>query len=170
MTKIKRTSLVLTMFYLFSILFFVTMVQAEMLVKAQETIRNKTCPQIEKKLQVRIKGLKKVHKGMHNAISSSLPLDRIDRYNRHVNILEGNLGQEVKLIKGLLEKVQQRGRKCQEIAEGLSPHINKMYEIHTGVHAAIFNSNTSNYIKLVEKLGSQVNSISGEFDKQFARH
>ena len=162
MKKIKRTTLTLTILYLFVVLFFAATVQAQVQGKAKDAI--KICPQIAKELQMRIKGLKKVHRGMYNAISSSLPLDRIDRYNRHINILEGNLDREVKLMKGLLEKVQQQGRKCQRIAEGLSPHINKVYEIHASVHAAIFNSNTTKYKKLVEKLGRQVKSISGELE------
>jgi len=99
---------------------------------------------------------------MYNAISSSLPLDRIDRYNRHINILDGNLGREVKRIKGLLEKSKQQDKKCKEIAKRLSPDINKVYEIRASVHEAIFNSNTSNYKKLVEKLGSQVKRLSGK--------
>ena len=60
------------------------------------------------------------------------------------------------------EKLQQQDKKCRKIAERLSPDINKVYEIRASVHEAIFNSNTSNYKKLVEKLGSQVESISGK--------
>ena len=162
MKKIKSSALTLIMFHSFLILFFAGTVQAQMQKKDQDGIKNKVCSHLVKKFQMRIKGLKKVHKGMYNAISSSLPLDRIDRYNRHVNILDGNLNREVKLIKGLLEKLQQQDKKCRKIAERLSPDINKVYEIRASVHEAIFNSNTSNYKKLVEKLGSQVESISGK--------
>lgn len=160
MKMIKSTALALTIFHLFLIMFFAGTVQAQVQNKDQDGIKNKICSQLVKKFQIRIKGLKKVHKGMYNAISSSLPLDRIDRYNRHVNILDGNLNREIKLIKGLLEKIQHQDKKCKDIAERLSPDINKVYEIRTSVHEAIFNSNTSNYKKLVEKLGSQVQSIS----------
>ena len=162
MKKIKSTTLALAMFHFFLILFFATTVQAEIQEKVQDGIKNTTCSQFLKEFQIRIQGLKKVHKGMYNAISSSLPLDRIDRYNRHINILDGNLNREVKRIKGLLEKLQQQDKKCKEIAKRLSPDINKVYEIRASVHEAIFNSNTSNYKKLVEKLGSQVKSLSGK--------
>ena len=167
MEKIKKTSLALAMFYLFSILYFATTVQAQIQGKTQDA--NKICPQIAKELQMRIKGLKKVHKGMHNSIYSSLPSDRIDRYNRHVNILVGNLDREVNLMKGLLEKLQQRDQMCYERAKGLSPHIQAMHEVQAGIYKAIFDSNTGNYKKLVEKFGRQVKDISGELDKHFPR-
>ena len=105
MEKIKKTSLALTLFYLFSILYFATTVQAQAQGKTQDA--NKICPQVVKELQMRMKSLKKVHKGLYNSIYSSLPSDRIDRYNRHVNILAGNLDRDVNLMKGLLEKLQQ---------------------------------------------------------------
>ena len=161
MKMIKRVAFSLSMFHLFLILFFTTTVQAQILEKGQDGIKNEICSQFAKEFRMRIKGLKKVHKGMYNAISS-LPLDRIDRYNRHVNILDGNLNREVKLIKRLQEKLREEGQKCREMAKNLSPHINKVYEIQASVHEAIFDSNNNNYKKLVEKLGDQVKSISGK--------
>ena len=169
MEKIKKTSFALTIFYLFSILYFATSVQAQAQGKAQGAGKNKICPQVAKELQMRITSLKKVHKGMYNSIYSSLPSDRIDRYNRHVNILVGNLDREVNLMKGLLEKLQQRDQMCHEKAKGLSPHIHAMHEIQASIYTAIFNSNISNYKKLVEKFGRQVKDISGELDKHFPR-
>ena len=166
MEKIKKTSLALAMFYVFSILYFATTVQAQIQGKTQDA--NKICPQIAKELQMRIKGLKKVHKGMHNSIYSSLPSDTIDRYNRHLNILTGNLDREVTLMKGLLEKLQQHDQICNGIAQGLSPHIHTMDEIQASIYTAIFDSNISNYKKLVEKFGRQVKDISGELDKHFS--
>ena len=169
MEKIKKTSFALTIFYLFSILYFATSVQAQAQGKAQGAGKNKICPQVAKELQMRITSLKKVHKGMYNSIYSSLPSDRIDRYNRHVNILVGNLDREVNLMKGLLEKLQQRDQMCHERAKGLSPHIQAMHEVQAGIYKAIFDSNTGNYKKLVEKFGRQVKDISGELDKHFPR-
>ena len=166
MEKIKKTSLALAMFYLFSILYFATTVQAQIQGKTQDA--NKICPQVVKELQMRMKSLKKVHKGLYNSIYSSLPSDRIDRYNRHVNILAGNLNREVNLMKGLMEKLQKRDQICHEKAKGLSPHIHAMHEIQASIYTAIFNSNVSNYKKLVEKFGRQVKDISGEFDKHFS--
>lgn len=162
MKMIKRVAFSLSMYHLFSILFFATTLQAQIQEKGQDGIKNEICSQFVKEFRIRIKGLKKVHKGMYNAISSSLPLDRIDRYNRHVNILDGNLNREVKLIKRLQEKLRQEGQKCREMVKSLSPHINKVYEIQASVHEAIFDSNNNNYKKLVEKLGDQVKSISGK--------
>jgi hypothetical protein len=169
MKKIKKTSLALAIFYLFSILYFATTVQAQIQGKTQDANKNKICPQVVKEMQMRIKSLKKVHKGMYNSIYSSLPSDRIDRYNRHVNILAGNLSREVNLMKGVLEKLQQQDRICHEMAQGLSPHIHKMHETQASIYTAIFNSNISNYKKLVEKFGHQVKGISDELDKHFSR-
>jgi hypothetical protein len=166
MEKIRKTSLALAMFYSFSILYFATSVQAQASGKAQDG--NKICPQVVKKLQMRIKGLKKVHKGMYNSVYSSLPLDSFDRYNRHLNVLAGNLKREVNLMKGLLEKLQQNDRKCHKRAQGLSPQINTMHEIQTGIHTAIFDSNIDNYKKLIEKLENEVKDISGELNKHFS--
>lgn len=166
MKKIKKTSLALAIFYLFSMLYFATTAQAQIQGKTQDA--NKICSQVVKELQMRIKSLKKVHKGMYNSISSPLPTDRIDRYNRHVNILAGNLNREVNLMKGLLEKLQQHDRICHEMAQGLSPHIHKMHEIQASIYTAIFNSNVSNYKKLVKKFGRQVKDLSGELDKHFS--
>jgi hypothetical protein len=156
METIKKTSLALTLFYIFSILYFATTVQA------QPQGANQICPQIAKELQMRIKGLKKVHKGMYNSVYSSLPSDTFDRYNRHLNILTGNLDREVTLMKGLLEKLQQPDQKCNGMAQGLSPHINTMDEIQASIYTAVFDSNISNYKKLVEKFGRQIKDISGE--------
>jgi hypothetical protein len=161
MKKIEKTSLGLALFYLFSILYFATSVQA------QTRDANKICPQVVKELQMRIKSLKKVHKGMHNSVYSSLPLDSFDRYNRHLNILSGNLNREVNRMKGLLEKLQQ-DQICHEMAQGLSPHIQTMHEIQASIYTAIFDSNISNYKKLVEKFGRQVKDISGELNKHFS--
>jgi hypothetical protein len=163
MQKIKITSLALTMFLLFQVLFFSAVVHAQIKVNDQGVITNKGCEQAVKELQMRIKSLNKVHMGMHNAISSSLPLDRMDRYNRHINILEGNLDREINLMDRLLKKVQKKGGKCKEIEDGLLPHIDKMHEIRANVHAAIFNSNISKYKILVDKLGHRVKSMSGDF-------
>jgi hypothetical protein len=159
MKNIKRTSLVLTIFSLF--LCLTTVAQAQ----GKATLINKYCPQTTKELQKRIKSVKKVHKGMYNGIFSPLSSSHIDRYNRHVNILEGNLDREVQLMKGLLEKAEQQGRKCQEMAQGLSPHIDKIHGTQTRLHAAIFDSNTIKYKKLIEKLGGEVKDISGELEK-----
>ena len=157
MKNIKRTSLVLTIFSLF--LCLTTVAQAQ----GKATLINKYCPQTTKELQKRIKAVKNVYKGMHTDISSPLPASPIGRYNRHVNILVGNLGHQVKRMQELLVKVQ--GRKCQEIGQGLASHIQKLQETQTSIEAAVFDSNSKNYKKFVEILGTQVKGLSTKFKK-----
>ena len=149
----KRVLLALTMFCLFLFLYLGTAAQAQ----------DELCPQTVKELQKRIKAVKNVYKGMHTDISSPLPASPIGRYNRHVNILVGNLGHQVKRMQELLVKVQ--GRKCQEIGQGLASHIQKLQETQTSIEAAVFDSNSKNYKKFVEILGTQVKGLSTKFKK-----
>ncbi len=155
MKKIERVLFVVTLFSLFSFLFLGAAAQA------QDT--DKICPQTVKNLQVRIKGLQNVYKGMHTDISSPLPASPIGRYNRHVNILVSNLSREIKHVKTLLEKV--KDRKCQDIEKKLSPHIQKLQKTHTSLEAAVFDSDGKNYKIFVEILGGQVKDISAELKK-----
>ena len=121
MQKIKRISLALTLFFLF--LFFVTMAHAQMSEKCAEVVRNMKVP-LERTMAV--------HKSMQQTLNSDQP---IDKYNRHVNILVGNLDREASRVERLLVAAKQRG--CDKLVQMMRDHIVNTKNIYNEMMASI---------------------------------
>jgi len=96
MENIKRLTLSLTLFFLCS----TAMVHAQITNdKNQGVTHNKNCMKLVKKFKLQLNRALKVHKGVHQTLQSNQP---IDKYNRHMNILFGNLDREAVLMEKLL--------------------------------------------------------------------
>ena len=119
MQQIKRISLTLTLYFLF----FVTMVHAQMSGKCAEVVRNMKVP-LERAMAV--------HKSMQQTLNSDQP---IDKYNRHVNILVGNLEREASRMERLLVAAKQRG--CDKLVQMMRDHIVNTKNIYNEMMASI---------------------------------
>ena len=119
--QIKRISLALTLFFLF--LFFVTMAHAQMSGKCAEVVRN---------MKVPVDRAMAVYKSMQKTLNSDQP---IDKYNRHVNILVGNLDREASRMQRLLAVAKQRG--CDKLVQMMQDHIVKTKNIYNEMMASI---------------------------------
>ena len=120
MQKIKRISLALTLFFLF--LFFVTMAHAQMSEKCDEVVKN---------MKVPMDRAMAVHKSMQQTLNS----EPIDKYNRHVNILVGNLEREASRMERLLVAAKQRG--CDKLVQMMRDHIVNTKNIYNEMMASI---------------------------------
>jgi DNA repair ATPase RecN len=156
------------MFFLFSILYLATMVHAQPI--------NPNCKDIAEKM---IRGdiqINKIQKQMTNAIgnvygetdrqeqkSKNHP-KRMDRHNRHVNILVHNLGRRVSNMKELLEDAKQQGNNCQEIARKISGKVNAMQSIHAEMERSLGDTKTSEreFQELIKNLKRQANGTPSE--------
>ena len=116
--QIKRISLTLTLYFLF----FVTMVHAQMSGKCAEVVRNMKVP-LERAMAV--------HKSMQQTLNS----EPIDKYNRHVNILVGNLDREASRMERLLVAAKQRG--CDKLVQMMRDHIVNTKNIYNEMMASI---------------------------------
>ena len=121
MQQIKRISLTLTLFFLF--LFFVTMAHAQMSGKCAEVVRN---------MKVPVDRAMVVHKNMQKTLNSD---QLVDRYNRHVNILVGNLDREASRMQRLLAVAKQRG--CDKLVQMMQDHIVNTKNIYNEMMASI---------------------------------
>ena len=119
MQQIKRISLALTLYFLF----FVTMAYAQMSGKCAEVVRNMKVP-LERAMAV--------HKSMQQTLNSDQP---IDKYNRHVNILVGNLEREASRMERLLVAAKQRG--CDKLVQMMRDHIVNTKNIYNEMMASI---------------------------------
>jgi len=117
--QIKRISLTLTLYFLF----FVTMAHAQMSGKCAEVVRN---------MKVPLGRAMAVHKSMQQTLSSDQP---IDKYNRHVNILVGNLDREASRVERLLVAAKQRG--CDKLVQMMRDHIVNTKNIYNEMMASI---------------------------------
>ena len=107
MKRNEKISLVSTIFFLFSFLFFVVTAQAKSLVVVnQVAMESGNCIQITKNIKVTLNKVKVIYKGMQNTLKSDQP---IDKYNRHVNILLGNLEVRSIRLSKLLGNAEQSG-------------------------------------------------------------
>ena len=119
--QIKRISLALTLFFLF--LFFVTMAHAQMSGKCAEVVRNMKVP-VDRAISVQ--------KAMQKTLNSD---QLVDRYNRHVNILVGNLDREASRMQRLLAVAKQRG--CDKLVQMMQDHIVNTKNIYNEMMASI---------------------------------
>ena len=121
MQQIKKIPLALTLFFLF--LFFGTMAHAQI---------SGQCADVVKDLKEPVDRAISVQKAMQKTLNSD---QLIDRYNRHVNILVGNLDREASRMQRLLAVAKQRG--CDKLVQMMQDHIVKTKNIYNEMMASI---------------------------------
>ncbi len=119
MKNIKRISLILTTVFLY----FVAVAHAQV---------SEKCGDIVKQMQVPLSKAMSVQKGMHQTLNSD---QVIDKYNRHVNILVGNLEHHADKMKRLLDFAEQRG--CDKLVKMMRDRINNTKNIYHEMMASI---------------------------------
>ena len=109
MENIKKTTLSLILFFFCS----TAVVQAQITGdKNQGSKQNGNCMKLTKKFKLKLNRTLKIHKGVHQTLQSNQP---IDKYNRHMNILLGNIEREAGLLDNLL--VKSKERECGKLKE-----------------------------------------------------
>ena len=128
MKKFKKITLSLTLYFIFS----TAMVQAQITNdKNQGATQNENCIKLKKHFKVSLNRALKVHKVLHQTLRSN---QLIDKYNRHMNILFGNLDREAGLMEKLIVDSKEAG--CSELAVMRSSVVN-IKKIHNGMMASI---------------------------------
>ena len=153
MPRIKKISTFSIMFCLLFILCLGTMAYAQ---------PNQNCKDIAKKLMDNDIKIQKIHGQMKHVIDAATGKEsqnypRIDRFNRHVNILIHNLGSRVGIMKGLIEEAKQQGNNCQKMAKKISGKVNTMQEIYVNMGLSLQNPNTS---------GSKLSELNKDLEQQ----
>tara|TARA_B100000929_G_C15262078_1_gene337113 strand:- start:80 stop:535 length:456 start_codon:yes stop_codon:yes gene_type:complete len=144
MQQIKRISLALPLFFL--LLFFVTTAHAQMSGKCADVVKN---------MKVPMDRAMSVHKAMQKTLNSD---QHIDRYNRHVNILVGNLDREASRMQRLLAVAKQRG--CDKLVQMMQDHIVNTKNIYNEMMASILLPAPKEPLaKQNEKLESELESL-----------
>ena len=121
MRQSKRISLALILLFLF--LFFVTMAHAQI---------SGQCTDVVKDLKEPVDRAISVQKAMQKTLNSD---QLVDRYNRHVNILVGNLDRETSRMERLLAVAKQRG--CDKLVQMMQDPIVKIKNIYNEMMASI---------------------------------
>ena len=111
----------LTLFFLF--LFFVNMAHAQI---------SGQCVDVVKDLKEPVGRALAVQKAMQKTLNSD---QLVDRYNRHVNILVGNLDREASRMQRLLAVAKQRG--CDKLVQMMQDHIVNTKNIYNEMMASI---------------------------------
>jgi hypothetical protein len=162
MPRIKKLSISLIMFFLLFIMCLGTMAHAQ-------PINKKNCKNIAKKMMGEDIRIKKIHKQMASVVAEangpeSQNYPRIDRFNRHVNILIHNLGSRVGIMKGLIEEAKQQENNCQDMARKISGNVNAMQEIYVNMGLSLENPDTSGskLFDLNNNLKQQANGANSE--------
>ena len=133
MKKIEKISLASTLLFLFSFLFFVEMANAKsVMVVTQVAMGSDSCAQISKNIKVALNKVVRMNKGMQNTLNSDQP---IDKYNRHVNILVGNLEVGSIRLSKLLVTAEQSG--CKKVVKLMRDHVNNTKNIFQKMMATI---------------------------------
>jgi len=128
MKNIKRLTLSLTLFFLCS----TVMVHAQITDnKNQGATRNENCTKLANKFKIQLNRALKVQKGVHQTLQSNQP---IDKYNRHMNILVGNLDREAGLMEKLL--INSEKKECSKLIEMRSGVVS-IKKIHNEMMASI---------------------------------
>ena len=149
MKNIKRIILSLTLFFMCS----TAMVQAQKPDdKNQGATQNENCIKLKKHFKVRLNRALKVHKVLHQTLRSN---QLIDKYNRHMNILFGNLDREAGLMENLIVDSKEAG--CSELAVMRSSVVN-IKKIHNEMMESI------QLPKPKELLSQQNNKLKSELD------
>ena len=144
MKQIKKIPLALTLFFL--LLFFVTTAHAQISEKCAEVVKN---------MKVPVDRAMSVHKTMQKTLNSD---QLIDRYNRHVNILVGNLDREASKMQRLLAVAKQRG--CDKLVQMMQDHIVNTKNIYNEMMASILLPAPKEPLaKQNEKLESELESL-----------
>jgi len=120
--------------------------------KNQGAIQNENCIKLKKNFKVRLNKALKVHKVLHQTLRSN---QLIDKYNRHMNILFGNLDREAGLMEKLLVDSKEDG--CSELTVMRSGVVS-IKKIHNKMMASIQLS------KPKEPLSQQNNKLKSELD------
>ena len=120
--------------------------------KNQGATQNEVCIELKKNFKVRLNRAFKVHKVLHQTLRSD---QLIDKYNRHMNILFGNLDREAGLMEKLI--VDSNGAGCSELAVMRSSVVN-IKKIHNDMMASI------QLPKPKEPLSQQNNKLKSELD------
>jgi hypothetical protein len=162
MPRIKKNSISLIMFFLFFTLCFGTVAHAQ-------PTNNQNCKNIAKKMMSNDIKIKKIQQQMKHVIDAATGKEsqnypRIDRFNRHVNILIHNLGFRVESMKGLIEDAKQQGNNCQKMASKISNRVNAMQEIYVNMGLSLENPETSGQklADLNKNLEQQANVTNSE--------
>jgi hypothetical protein len=121
MQKIKKISLAITVIFLF--LFFVTMAHAQI---------SGQCAEVVKDLKEPVGRAASVQKALRKTLNSD---QLVDRYNRHVNILVGNLDREASRMQRLLAVAKQRG--CDKLVAMMQDPIVNTKNIYNEMMATI---------------------------------
>lgn len=122
MKNIKKAPIASTLFLLVSFFYSAAIAHAE----------TGKCAQISNKLKASLSGVMTVHKGMNNALNSEIP---IDKYNRHVNILVGNLDHQVSVMEKLLDSAEYGG--CDKLVQGMRVGIKSAKNIYKEMMTSI---------------------------------
>ncbi len=150
MKSIKRVSLALILFFMFSAFYFVTMAQAAM---------SGNCAEIVKDMRVPVTKAMAVQNGMHKTLKSD---QLIDRYNRHVNILVGNLDREVSRMERLLGKAEKGG--CDQLVKKMRDRIVSAKNIYHAMMKSILLPTAK------ESLAQQNDKLKSELDHLMEIH
>jgi hypothetical protein len=144
MRQIKKIPLAFTLFFLF--LFFVTMAHAQI---------SGQCADVIKDLKVPVERAISVQKAMQKTLNSD---QLVDRYNRHVNILVGNLDRAASRMQRLLDVAKQRG--CDKLVQMMQDHIVKTKNIYNEMMVSILLPAPKKPLaEQNEKLGSELESL-----------
>ena len=149
MKKFKKITLSLTLYFIFS----TAMVQAQITNDKNEgAAQNENCIKLKKHFKVRLNRALKVHKVLHQTLQSN---QLIDKYNRHMNILFGNLDREAGLMEKLIVDSKEVG--CSELAV-MRSRVANIKKIHNKMMTSIQLS------KPKEPLSQQNNKLKSELD------
>ena len=133
MKRIEKIFLASTVTFLFSCLFFVVTVHAKSLMFVTQVAKeNESCTQIAKNIKAALNKVVMMHKGMQNTLNSDQP---INKYNRHVNILLGNLEVRSMRLSKLLVTAEQKG--CDKLVQLMRNHVINTKKIFRKMMAAI---------------------------------
>jgi len=149
MENIKKIILSLILFFLWS----TGVVQAQATGdKNQGSKQNENCLKLAKKFKLKIDRTLKVHKGVHQTLQSKQP---IDKYNRHMNILLGNIEREAGLMEKLVAKSKERG--CGKLI-AMRSGVVSIKKIHNEMMASL------QLPKPKEPLAQQNNKLKSELE------
>ena len=151
MKNIKRITLSITLFFMCS----TAMVHAQTTDdRNQGAKQNESCIELKSFFKVRLNKALKVHKVLHQTLRSN---QLIDKYNRHMNILFGNLDREAGLMEKLIVDSKEAG--CSELAVMRSSVVN-IKKIHNKMMASIQLSKPKEPLSQHNnKLKSELNSL-----------
>ena len=165
MQKIEKISLASTLLFLVSFLFFVVMAHARsVMVATQVAMESGSCIQIAKNIKVALNKVVRMNKGMQNTLNSDQP---IDKYNRHVNILVGNLEVGSMRLSKLLVTAEENG--CNKVVQLMRDHVINTKNIFQKMMTTIQLPTPKNpLLKQNEELKSELENLMEAHRKLFS--